>query len=141
MSRHASTLEPTEVQGRKKVWAHLHLPKLQAWEATREDPNVISIKVPGQKIGYTDRVMLRNVVFHVSEAGRRRCLRENVRNVHAWVVGDAVPACFALADEVPLRKAVYCPFKGSTFVDSETFEPVHAATLAILIGKDVWYIA
>jgi len=37
------------------------------------------------------------------------------------------------------RKAVYDPWKGSTFVDSETLEPVTLAHSAILIGKDVWY--
>lgn len=121
------------------AWAHLHLPRL----ASNATPNVISLKVPGEKIDYFATVILTDAIFKVHEAGRQRCLRENVRNVHAWVVGDL---CSSLKDEqmyinLPdLRKAIYDPWKGGAFVDAETLKPVYTARLAILSHKNVLYM-
>ena len=122
------------------TWLHTHLPRLQSGDA-----NPISVKVPGQRIAYASWVSMRNVKFVVSEAGRQRCLRERVRNVHAWVVGDEILRCEAgfpgEFDRAPTgyRKALYDPFKGPSFVDAETLEPVHAADYVIMSGKNVWY--
>lgn len=119
------------------TWAHLHLPRLRAGET-----HMISVKVPGQRIGYVESLVLRDAEFKVHEAGRQRCLIENVRNVHAWVVGQdagAVPQGFVQSFPGGLRKAVYDPWKGGTFVDAQTFEPVLTAPLAIMVGKDVFY--
>lgn len=92
-------------------------------------------------------ISLDDVEFRVSEPGRRRCLLEGVRNVHAWVVGTEILRCpadwgFPAGHQrVPsgYRRAVYDPWKGGTFVDSETLEPVLTALHAILSGKDVYY--
>lgn len=118
----------------KPAWAHLHLPRLRSGTTD----NVISLKIPGQVIRYVPGVELETAIFRVHESGRQRCLREGVRNVHAWVCGDIR----ALGrQEVPegWRKALYNPFKGPHFVDSETLEPLLWAERAILSGKDVWY--
>lgn len=121
------------------AWAHLHLPRLKAGET----PNVISLKTPGEKIEYVSWVSLSNPTFKVSEKGRQRCLRDNVRNVHAWVVGDWTAKGWDAEgspfDTTGMRRALYDPWKGGTFVDSETFEPLHSAKEAILVGKDVYY--
>jgi len=122
------------------AWLHTHLPRLQAGDA-----NVISVKVPGQRVEYAAWVSLRGAEFKVHEHGRQRCLASGVRNVHAWVVGDEILRCEAEFpgefDRVPegYRRAVYDPWKGSHFVDSETLEPVLRADLVIVVGKDVWY--
>lgn len=120
------------------TWAHLHLTRLRA-----EDPNPISVKIPGQRIAYASWVSLRDVEFKVSEAGRQRCVREGVRNVHAWVVGTEVLRVenYPVRDTPPATwsRAVYDPWKGGTFVDSETLEPVLRADLVILSGKHVYY--
>lgn len=140
MTRHGSTLEAPEVRGRTKTWAHLHLPRLQAARTAGLDPrtqDVISVKVPGQKIRYVSGILLRDVVFHVSEAGRQTCLREGVRNVHAWVVGTETAVSVKPSTE---RRAIYDPWKGGTFVDADTLEPVHTASYAWLVGKDVFYV-
>lgn len=121
----------------KATWAHLHLPRLRAGVA-----DVISVKVPGRRIGYVETLVLHNAQFKVSEPGRQRCLAENVRNVHAWVVGDAggpVPDGYVETFPGGLRKAVYDPWKGGTFVDSQTLLPVLTADLAVMVGKDVFY--
>ena len=132
-----SPTDPAPITPRKATWAHLHLPRLRAGVT-----DVISVKVPGQRIAYVPTLVLRQAEFRVSEAGRQRCLADGVRNVHAWVVGDAggaVPDGFVQSFPGGLRKAVYDPWKGGTFVDSQTFAPVLTADLAVMVGKDVFY--
>ncbi len=122
------------------VWLHTHLPRLRSGDA-----NPISVKVPGQRIAYAAWVSVRGAEFRVHEKGRQRCVREGVRNVHAWVTGEEILRCEAEFPgeftRVPVgyRRAVYDPFKGGTFVDSETLEPVVRADLVVMSGKDVYY--
>lgn len=128
-----STVGPT--------WAHLHLPRL-----TSGDPDCISVKIPGQRVDYASWVSMIDVEFKVSQPGRRRCIREGVRNVHAWVVGQevyrATSAEFTPVMDFPppsYGRVVYDPWKGETFVDAETLAPVLTARYAILSGKNVYF--
>lgn len=124
-----------------KVWLHTHLPRLLAG-----DPDLISVKIPGQRVTYASWVSLRNVEFKVFQPGRKRCVEQGVRNVHAWVVGEEVLRVTS-DDFTPVmgfpppsyRRALYDPFKGCAFVDSETLEPVLTADWAIMSGKNVFY--
>ena len=81
----------------------------------------------------------------MSEPGRQRCIREGVRNVHAWVVGTEILRVGSnwrynqAPCPVGYRQAVYDPWKGGTFVDSETLTPVLHADLVIMAGKKVFY--
>lgn len=124
------------------TWAHLHLPRLQSGET----PDVISVKTPGQHIEYASWVSVKGATFRVSEPGRQRCIAEGVRNVHAWVVGEEILRVGSnwRYNQAPrpagYRQAVYDPWKGGTFVDSETLEPVLTADLVILAGKNVYYV-
>lgn len=122
----------------KRTWCHTHLPRLRAGEV-----DVISVKVPGQKITYTDVVSLRDAEFRVSQKGRERCLATGQRNVHAWVVGEAQADTYVpyegLSPVHGWRRAVYDPWKGETFVDYETLRPVYAAERVVMIGKEVYY--
>jgi hypothetical protein len=127
------------------AWLHTHLPRLKAGET----PDVISVKVPGQRIEYASWVSLKNARFVVHERGRQRCLEFGVRNVHAWVVGEEIlrlsgddwlylrPGGYRPAG---YRQAVYDPWKGGQFVDLETGVPVLTASLVIMSGKNVYYV-
>jgi hypothetical protein len=119
-----------------QAWAHLHLPRLRSGVL-----DVISLKVPGEKIRYASYVGLTMAEFRVHERGRQRCIREGVRNVHAWVVGS--PAVVWEGGKPIVtpdwERAVYDPWKGGTFVDATTLEPVLQAETVILIGKAVYY--
>jgi hypothetical protein len=122
------------------TWVHTHLPRLRSGET----PDILSVKVPGQKIEYVSWISLRDAEFKVHEKGRQRCIREGVRNVHAWVIGQEVERLenhWPVYDFPPAswRKVVYDPWKGGTFVDSETLSPVTSAAWVILSGKNVWY--
>lgn len=109
---------------------------------------MISLKIPGRHISYVSWLSMDDAVFRVHESGRQRCIRENVRNVHAWVVGT-VTVCGAAPSESVFRdiefglegwsQALYDPFKGETFVNASTFEPIYSAGEAFLIGKNVYY--
>jgi hypothetical protein len=120
------------------VWLHTHLPRLRAG-----DPCPISVKVPGERIQYASWVSVQNARFVVHERGRQRCVRDGVRNVHAWVVGDEILRVtvggYSTHFPKAYRRAVYDPFKGPAFVDSETLQPVHSAALVIMAGKNVYY--
>lgn len=126
-----------------RVWLHTHLPRLSAGES----PDVISVKVPGQRIEYASWVAVQDAEFRVHERGRQRCIAEGVRNVHAWIVGDEIDrlsgdwSYLRPGGYIPagFRQAVYDPWKGESFVDRETLEPVHRALLVIMAGKNVWY--
>lgn len=123
-----------------EAWLHTHLPRLRAGDT----PDVISVKVPGQRIEYAAIATLTEARFVVHERGRLRCVREGVRNVHAWVVGeltDTVAGHRPYLDFPPMgwRTAVYDPWKGGAFVDAETLEPVHRAGHVIFQGKNVWF--
>jgi hypothetical protein len=123
------------------TWVHTHLPRLTAGER-----DCLSVKVPGQRIAYASDIVLENVTFKVHEAGRRRCLESGQRNVHAWVVGTEKVRWFGGRTDRPWstvpgwRRALYDPFKGGSFVDSETLEPVASASAAIISGKFVHYL-
>jgi len=122
-----------------QVWTHLHLPRWKAYLSGSGDPDVISVKAPGQKIRYVSEIILHDATFFVSAAGRERTLRTGHRNVHAWVIGRDM----TLSREIDYRnwpKAVYDPWKGSTFVDSETLEPVEFKSVVHMIGKEVYYL-
>lgn len=128
----------------KDAWVHLHLPRLRSG-----DPDPISLKIPGERIEYVNTVMLEDARFVVSEAGRQRALRDNVRNVHAWVVGQPVAAMSAPAEvreEIALGvpsdygRAIYDPWKGDKFVDAETFRPLTGGHYSIImVDKTVYY--
>lgn len=123
-----------------KTWVHTHLPRLRSGDTL----DVLSVKIPGQRIDYASLIVLRDAEFRVHEKGRQRCLEYGVRNVHAWVVGGEVfrRVDYQLPDRTPTgwRKAVYDPWKGSAFVDAETLTAVFEAEFVILSGKNVWYI-
>lgn len=128
----------------KDAWVHLHLPRLRSG-----DPDPISLKIPGERIEYVNTVLLREARFVVNQAGRLRAVRDNVRNVHAWVVGQPLAATSVPAEvrkdielAVPsdYRRAVYDPWKGDKFVDAETFQPLTGGHYdIIMIDKTVYY--
>lgn len=77
-------------------------------------------------VEHSDTVQLSDVRFAVSEAGRERVLREQCKNVHAYIYGNR-----GLDDTVrsDVYEATYNPYKYSTFVLRENGEPLHTARL------------
>lgn len=91
----------------------------------------------GLVVAYCSKITLKDAIFKVSESGRQRVLKNQCKNVHAYVVGTLV----AFDSEKPVelvRKLYYDPYKTSDFVDSETGEAVKSASLAHLQDRRVW---
>jgi hypothetical protein len=79
-----------------------------------------SVKYKGKVIAVSDKLKALNVEFKVSEAGRQRCLRERMRNVHAYAVCDAVEYIdFRTEPKMHTRNyqiVKYNPYKSATFM-------------------------
>ncbi|BBI31155.1 hypothetical protein [Cohnella abietis] len=90
-------------------------------------------------IGYTDRIVICNVRFLVSLSGRERVLRENKKNVHAYVKGEYAELQNISIDDGDVRQAYYNPYFTPAFVDRITIEPIQCADMAICEDGKVFY--
>lgn len=95
----------------------------------------------GKVVAHGNNIILKNPTFKVSEAGRQRVLREQRKNVHAYVIGT-----YAGENEIQqleqdfMQQAYYNPYKLSTFVNKETQQALHSAELAVMMDKQVYYL-
>jgi hypothetical protein len=87
----------------------------------------------GRVVAHADHVLLTDVVFKVSEAGRQRVIREKRKNVHAGVVGEWLsqhnPHITFVTNLTPIT---YNPYKHSTFVKRGSETPVRWADTVIM---------
>lgn len=108
---------------------HTHLWSIKALEG----------KNKGRVVAHARRLTLSDVSFRVSEAGRQKVLREQVKNVHAYVVGYLnliegatwrYPETFIQNGEWPEIDdsercyITYNPYRDTGFIDRETRSPV-----------------
>ena len=111
---------PVDVE--KPVWVYFNL-HTGRW----------SIKQGGLVHCHAKLITLVDVEFRVREAGRLRVLKEQKKNVHAFVIGK-----IANIDEFHVnnygmgRPVTYNPYKHSTFVFRGTEEPVETARLVTM---------
>lgn len=105
----------------ERVRVHWHL-REQAWSVSKKGPNGwrVDRTEDGTQILYT-KVVLKDVTFHVSENGRQRVLREQRKNVHAWMEGEILSASL-LEDTASVPCGVqikYNPYKWDSFYTDE----------------------
>jgi len=87
----------------------------------------------GRVIEHVNEVELAKPVFRVQQAGRRRVLKENKKNVHAYVAGYTC----SLKDSVKMDgEATYNPYKYSTFVDRKDGSPIRSSEYCRLIVEN-----
>lgn len=98
----------------------------------------------GRVLTHEPTVLIRNPQFVVQPAGRERVLREQRKNVHAFVRGELVG--FSLIntqmvgfDPEGLHKVSYNPYKAAHFYDKDTDAPVYEAAEALVTTEGVWY--
>ncbi len=84
---------------------------------------------------YSNKIIVDNPTFEVSEAGRQRVLRDKQKNVHAYVVGNE---CNREIDKSQLIEATYNPYKYSSFVIKATGQAIESAKLALLENKRIF---
>lgn len=115
-------------QGQKvKVYRNLH----------KDCISVVDNK-SGLVVAHTQQILLKNVQFKVSEAGRQRVLKEKRKNVHAYLVGEFVTSEVKDLDGIK-QQAYYNPYTTKHFIDLETGCEVKFADLALLVGKKVFF--
>lgn len=84
-------------------------------------------------IAHVPGIQLKDVVFKVSESGRQRVLREQRKNVHAFIEGY-----YSSKVEIENhREVTYNPYKYSTFVDREQELPIERAEKVIVEGRRI----
>jgi hypothetical protein len=101
-----------------------------------------SIRQGEYVVAHTDEVELKDVVFIVREAGKKRCLTSKVRNVHAFVRGKLDKVTTPNTEDwCPLR---YTPFTRKNFEYKENHtwkelvsaESVHISPKAGILVKN-----
>lgn len=100
----------------------------------------------GKVIKHSNCVPLFDAQFKVSEKGRQRVLREQKKNVHAYVVGTWVSE---FVPRLPIKLATYNPYKYSSFVDAHSKKPLAKASQVLLskrhfVGRQtsqIYYVA
>lgn len=129
-----------QLQGRRVfVYKNLH-----------QDCWSVKDRKTGHVVAHADRVELSNVQLKVSQAGRRRVLEEQRKNVHAGVEGNlekiqlrGYPSKHYVIGNSPGAKLVtYNPYKYETFVTKADEKPVLQADRAILDsdGRSLWIL-
>lgn len=88
----------------------------------------------GRVIAHCDKIVLRDPEFRVSQAGRRRVIRERRKNVHAGVAGYVMEGDLPCGRWLP---TTYNPYKYESFVDLATEVPVQDAELVYMFDKKV----
>jgi hypothetical protein len=104
----------------------------------------------GLVMGHADKVCLINVKPLVSQAGRKRVLRDKEKNVHAFLVGEVarvenftplrgrwLDAIHDVYPELPVGGNVvtYNPYKHESFVLAENEEKFQSATMVDMVAN------
>lgn len=94
----------------------------------------LSVRHKGLVVRHADEIVLDNVKFVVSQAGRRRVLEEKRKNVHAFVRGEVSTSNDFDSDYGVVVK--YNPYKYSSFVTADE-TPVKGAKKVAILGKKI----
>ena len=107
-----------------------------------------SVRHKGKVVGYlhdNEQLALTNVAFAVQPAGRAKVLRENKKNVHAFVRGEYVGfennltnnLYFGKFEDLDFYAVSYNPYKSDKFVVKETGKPIESNSEALIRGGKV----
>jgi len=86
----------------------------------------------GRVIAHRRQLVLHDVIFKVSEAGRQRVLRERRKNVHAGVVGKWVNDLISVDHKT---QVTYNPYKHDSFITKHNEKPIRQANSAFLVDR------
>lgn len=91
----------------------------------------------GKVIAHESSVLLRSPIFTVSQAGRRRVLREKRKNVHAGIVGEWIRNGeeWDAGRGMAYASVRYNPYENSSFVRKDGTE-IRSAEWAMMAVKD-----
>ena len=92
----------------------------------------------GRVIDYVDSIHIEDATLVVRPAGRARVLKEHKKNVHAFIKGTINNVLYIRVRG--LRQITYDPYKYSSFIVSDTKEPVHTATNVFFTSNGKVYV-
>ncbi len=97
-----------------------------------------SVRYEGLVICHLNKIVLKDVTFKVSEAGRQRVLKEQRKNVHAGVQGELATE-FAIdqwwrTKNGYVATARYNPYKYKTFVKGVEDKPIYRADVIHMVA-------
>jgi len=81
----------------------------------------------GKVVNHVQRIHIENADLVVQPAGRAKVLREQRKNVHAFIRGYITTAKKVRLHDNHTREIVYNPYKYDSFVYTETKTPIHKA--------------
>ena len=90
----------------------------------------------GRVIGHADEVVLTDVAFKVSQAGRERVLKEQRKNVHAYVIGNYADIYNIKLKPGSWEEVRYNPYTTNCFFDNNR-RAVNWADVAVCRNKRV----
>lgn len=108
---------------------HKHVWSLQEW-----------IPRKGWRVRHHVRsLILRDVQFKVSEAGRQRVIREKLKHVHAWAIGELVSLDTYQYNRDASRRISYNPYMNAHFMMDGL--PIAAADMVVFNAeKQLFYL-
>lgn len=99
----------------------------------------IRSRATGLVVEHSNDVLVKDATFVVQPAGRKKVLREQKKNVHAFVRGvvEALPrvTTFDTPCDVQVK---YNPYKADHFYEAETGEAVSEAPIVVLDTQGAW---
>lgn len=110
-----------------RIYYNLHRKQLSVQSKTPKGWRVVN---------HVSKVMLENVRFKVSEAGRQRVLRERKKNVHAFIEGDLVLDGNGGPIEADTLVS-YNPYLRGSFYERNTMDPIDGAKFAVVVGREI----
>jgi len=119
-----------QVGERVRVYYNLHKQKLS-----------VQKKINGtwKVTDYVDEIWIGTVTFKVSEAGRRRVIKNKRKNVHAYIegiVGEQPVNSSTPFSSIPFVSINYNPYKLEKFHDGEKY--IHDADFVYILGRRVY---
>lgn len=98
-----------------------------------------SIRHKGRVFMHASKILLDDVEFVVSKAGRERVLRERRRNVHA-VARGRVRSLETTLSCGTWRQVTYNPYRFDSFVLADDLTPVHSVRQAYFTGGGAVFV-
>ncbi|QIR16564.1 hypothetical protein [Shewanella aestuarii] len=83
-------------------------------------------------VAHAQSVLLSQVVFKISQSGKRRAVLEKTRNVHAWAVGTLETIDPAKTQYRNLSPISYNPFTSDSFYYKDNLLPLHHTDALLL---------
>lgn len=117
---------------KKSDISHLNGQKVKVYYHFRK--KCWSVVHNGKVVVHLDSLLIKDVIFHVQQAGRERVIREGRKNVHAYAAGTLVAPTPANRPVCCDLKIWYNPYKYKLFQTEYHPVPGHGLTLV----RDAW---